>query len=162
MSRPRVPRAFALLLALAAVALGAASEASAAPYIQAHRGGPVVNGEPTFPEATMPAFRYSAREGFILEFDVKLTQDGVPVVFHDSELDRATDCEGLIAETTLAQLADCRVDILGTEAAFEQLELKLVTNITNNTPDKHKNLSTSYHLSVFDKYKYLLERIAII
>lgn len=48
------------------------------------------------------------------------------------------------------------------QAAFEQLELKLVANITYNIPDKHKNLGTSYHFSVFDKYKYLLERVAII
>ena len=75
-----------------------------------------------FPEATMPAFRYSAKNGFVLEFDVKLTQDDVPVVFHDSELDRATDCEGLIAETTLEQLSTCRVDILGTELDFIALE----------------------------------------
>ncbi|MDQ3728924.1 MAG: hypothetical protein M3355_04985, partial [Actinomycetota bacterium] len=114
-------RAVALAAALAALAF-AASEAAAAPYIQAHRGGPVVRSVPTFPEATMPAFRHSARKGFVLEFDVKLTQDDVPVVFHDSELDRATDCAGRIDQKTLAQLSGCRVDILGTEADFIALE----------------------------------------
>lgn len=103
-------------------ALWGAGEASAAPYIQAHRGGPVVNGEPTFPESTMPAFRHSARKGFVLEFDVKLTKDDVPVVFHDVELDRATDCAGRIDQKTLGQLSACRVDILGTEANFIALE----------------------------------------
>ncbi len=29
------------------------------PYIQAHRGGSLVNGAPTYPENTMPAFRWS-------------------------------------------------------------------------------------------------------
>ena len=104
-----------------AFALGAAGEAVGAPYIQAHRGGPVVNGEPTFPENTMPAFRHSARRGFVLELDVKLTKDNVPVVFHDAELDRATDCQGRLDSKTAAQLRGCRVDILGTEAEFTQL-----------------------------------------
>ncbi|MEJ7876284.1 MAG: glycerophosphodiester phosphodiesterase family protein [Solirubrobacterales bacterium] len=106
-------RLAALIGALVALGL-AASEAAASPYIQAHRGGPVVRGEPTFPENTMPAFRRSASKGFVLEFDVKLTKDDVPVVFHDAELDRATDCGGRLDSKTLAQLASCRVDILGT------------------------------------------------
>ena len=112
----------ALAGALVALAAGGPSEAFAAPYIQAHRGGPVVRGEPTFAENTMPAFRHSAQRGFVLELDVKLTQDDVPVVFHDAELDRASDCSGRIDSKTLAQIADCRVDILGTEAAFLPLE----------------------------------------
>jgi glycerophosphoryl diester phosphodiesterase len=116
-----VRRFLALIGALCVLAV-AASEATAAPYIQAHRGGPVVNGEPIFPESTMPAFRHSAGKGFILEFDAVLTQDDVPVVFHDATLDRATDCAGRIDQKTLAQLRPCRVDILGTEADFVQLE----------------------------------------
>jgi len=117
--RARLARALCAALALALVST---SEALAAPYIQAHRGGTVVNGEPTFPENTMPAFKHSARKGFVLEFDVKLTKDDMPVVFHDAELDRATDCDGRLDSKTLAELGDCRVDILGTEAEFTQLE----------------------------------------
>jgi glycerophosphoryl diester phosphodiesterase len=85
------------------------------PYIQAHRGGSIVDGKPTYPENTMPAFRHSAKQGFVLEMDVKLTKDGVPVIMHDATLDRTTDCKGLVADTSLAQLRRCRVDILGTE-----------------------------------------------
>ena len=61
------------LLACAA-APAAADRTIGTPYIQAHRGGAVVNGEPTYPENTMPAFRHSAAEGFVLEMDVKLDQ----------------------------------------------------------------------------------------
>jgi glycerophosphoryl diester phosphodiesterase len=118
-----VTRPLVLATAVVAAALaGPMAEALASPYIQAHRGGPVVRGEPTFPESTMPAFRFSAEKGFILEFDTKLTQDDVPVVFHDATLDRATDCEGRIDQTTLAELTGCRVDILGTEAQGVELE----------------------------------------
>jgi glycerophosphoryl diester phosphodiesterase len=105
---------------LASVLASAATPAQAhrtvgTPYIQAHRGGAVVNGEPTYPENTMPAFRHSAAEGFVLEMDVKLTKDRVPVIMHDATLDRTTDCTGEVASKTLAQLGHCRVDILGSE-----------------------------------------------
>jgi glycerophosphoryl diester phosphodiesterase len=105
----------------ALVALLVAAPAAASPYIHAHRGGPIVDGKPRFGENTMPAFRDSAARGFVLELDVKLTGDGVPVVFHDSTLDRVTDCDGRIDERTYAELRGCRVDILGTEDNFRQL-----------------------------------------
>ena len=108
------PGIVGLLLACAA-APAAADRTIGTPYIQAHGGGAVVNGEPTYPENTMPAFRHSAGEGFVLEMDVKLTRDHVPVIMHDATLDRTTDCTGEVAAKTLAQLRNCRVDILGSE-----------------------------------------------
>jgi glycerophosphoryl diester phosphodiesterase len=96
-----------------------ASEAGATPYVHAHRGGPLatMNGtqSPVQPEDTLPAFRAAAKRGFVLELDVKLTSDGVPVVIHDATLDRTTDCTGNVVAKSLAQLADCAVDLLGTE-----------------------------------------------
>jgi glycerophosphoryl diester phosphodiesterase len=97
------------------VAAPAQARTIGTPYIQAHRGGSIVNGKPTYPENTMPAFRHSAAKGFVLEMDVKLTKDGVPVVIHDATLDRTTDCKGEVVDKTLDQLRRCRVDILGTE-----------------------------------------------
>lgn len=113
-------------LGLAVIAAGlasalAAAPAAAAPYIHAHRGGPVVNGKPRFGENTMPAFRDSAKRGFVLELDVKLTGDGVPVVFHDATLERVTDCAGRIDQLTYGELRGCRVDVLGSEEDFKQL-----------------------------------------
>jgi glycerophosphoryl diester phosphodiesterase len=101
--------------ALACLAPSADARTIGTPYIQAHRGGSIVDGTPTYPENTMPAFRHSANQGFVLEMDAKLTKDGVPVIMHDATLDRTTDCTGLVAEKTLKELRRCRVDILGTE-----------------------------------------------
>ena len=103
-------RALAVLLFLLAP-LPAAAQGP--PAIHAHRGGPVLAGVPTFPEETMPAFRNAAREGYWLEMDAKITSDGVPVVFHDATLDRVTPCTGEVRARTVAELGDCRVDVLG-------------------------------------------------
>ena len=69
----------------------------------AHRGSRIL-----WPENTMHAFA-GAVEGLgyhYLEIDVRLTADGIPVVFHDPTLDRVTDRTGKIVEYTLADLAD--------------------------------------------------------
>jgi glycerophosphoryl diester phosphodiesterase len=87
---------------------------AAVPAVQSHRGGPVLDGVPTFAEETMPAFRNAAQNlQSVLELDAKLTKDSVPVVFHDDTLDRTTNCTGLVADKTLAELASCKADILG-------------------------------------------------
>ena len=104
-----------MILALAVLFALPVSAQATTPFIHAHRGGALVDGTPTFGENTLPAFRDAAAKGFVLELDVKLTQDNVPVVIHDPELDRVTACTGEVAARTLAQLASCPVDIIGTE-----------------------------------------------
>lgn len=65
------------------------------PRIIAHRGSPKAA-----PENTLASFRQAAREGAAwVEFDVALTADGRPVVFHDDALDRTTDGAGLLSDT---------------------------------------------------------------
>lgn len=113
-------------LALAALAaLATAPVAEATPYVHAHRGGPLetVDGvqKPRYPEATMPAFRNAARRGFVLELDVKLSSDRVPVVIHDATLDRTTDCEGRVDQRTAAAIRACEVDVLGTADVTRRL-----------------------------------------
>lgn len=103
-------RVVPLLLALAL----APSAHAAIPSVQAHRGGSVLAGVPTFPEESMPAFQNAAQNlRAVLELDVKLTADAVPVVIHDDTLDRTTTCEGLVVDRTLAELAPCVGDVLG-------------------------------------------------
>ena len=57
--------------------------------------------------------RSAARNGFVLEVDAKLTEDGVPVAIHDATLDRTTNCSGEVRTFTLAELGACRIDVLG-------------------------------------------------
>jgi glycerophosphoryl diester phosphodiesterase len=57
------------------------------------------------PENTMLAFRRALDLGADgLELDVHLSSDGVPVVIHDSTLDKTTDGSGQVSETSLADI----------------------------------------------------------
>ncbi|HEV3000113.1 MAG TPA: glycerophosphodiester phosphodiesterase family protein [Solirubrobacteraceae bacterium] len=102
------------LLLVALLTLAAAAPAAAMPSIHAHRGGSVLDGVPTFPENTMPAFEHAARNGWVLELDVVLTKDRVPVVLHDSTLDRTTPCTGRVDAIAFAELRErCPSDVVG-------------------------------------------------
>jgi len=70
--------------------------------IYAHRGASIEQ-----PENTLAAFRRAIEIGAPgIEIDVHLTADGVPVVIHDSSVDRTTNGEGQVAELTLAQIRE--------------------------------------------------------
>lgn len=101
--------------------------------IIAHRGAST-----EFPENTLAAFaRAIALEVDAIELDVHVTRDGVPVVFHDSDLRRATGSRGQITSATWPDLQALRVlgsthgiprlrDVLAItrERAVVQIELK--------------------------------------
>lgn len=64
------------------------------PRIIAHRGAGALA-----PENTLAAIRHAVNLGFAgIEFDVKLTADDVPILFHDQTLERTTDGRGRVAE----------------------------------------------------------------
>lgn len=68
--------------------------------IVAHRGASA-----DYPENTMLAFERGLSLGAdALEFDVRLSSDGVPVVIHDPTVDRTTNGEGAVKDLTLAEL----------------------------------------------------------
>ena len=68
--------------------------------VAAHRGGSLI-----FPENTMAAFSGAISLGaHILEMDVHLTADGIPVVIHDDTVDRTTDGVGNVNSFTLEEL----------------------------------------------------------
>lgn len=57
------------------------------------------------PENTLASFRAAADLGVeMVEFDVRLTADFQPVVFHDDTLERTTDGNGAVALRSLAEL----------------------------------------------------------
>lgn len=71
------------------------------PRVVAHRGGGLLA-----PENTLAALRLARNLGFsAVEFDVKLTADGVPVLMHDDTLDRTTDGSGAVSEASFPDIA---------------------------------------------------------
>ena len=74
------------------------------PRVYAHRGGSALG-----PENTIAAFDIGLDSGADgLELDVRLSSDGIPVVVHDSTLDRTTDARGPVRAKSADELA--RVD----------------------------------------------------
>jgi glycerophosphoryl diester phosphodiesterase len=65
------------------------------PKVIGHRGARAYA-----PENTLASIHAAADLGIEwVEVDVKLTKDGVPILFHDEELNRCTGTAGLVAET---------------------------------------------------------------
>ncbi len=79
--------------------------------IVAHRGVPT-----DVPENTMAGFRRALELGAdAVEMDVRLTKDGVPVLFHDFYLDGRTNASGPVFAHTWDELR--RLELVGGESA---------------------------------------------
>ena len=74
------------------------------PLVFAHRGGRALGPENTL--AGLDLGMAAGADG--LEFDVRVSRDGVPVLHHDPDLDRCTNASGPVEARTAAELA--RVD----------------------------------------------------
>src|SRR5690349_3336473 len=71
----------------------------------AHRGGAIEHLE-----NTLPAFQACVDMGYrYLETDVRVTADGVLVVFHDPTLERVTDRTGRIDALSWAEVSEARI-----------------------------------------------------
>lgn len=70
------------------------------PRVIGHRGAAAAA-----PENTLASIAKAKELGASwVEFDVKLTRDGHPVLFHDDRLERTTDGQGPVAAATLAEI----------------------------------------------------------
>jgi glycerophosphoryl diester phosphodiesterase len=71
------------------------------PAVIGHRGSAA-----NAPENTLASIRLAAEQGAkMVEFDAKLTGDGVVILMHDSLLDRTTNARGPVAATPWAEIA---------------------------------------------------------
>ena len=70
--------------------------------IYAHRGA-----SHDFPEMTMAAYENAVRQGADgFECDLRLTKDGVAVLWHDADLKRRADSDAVVAETSYKRLKE--------------------------------------------------------
>lgn len=56
-------------------------------------------------ENTASAFAAAIERGYAIECDVQLSRDGIPMIFHDDDLDRLTGVAGPVGARTMAELA---------------------------------------------------------
>lgn len=68
----------------------------------AHRG--LHDNAGDAPENSMAAFRKAVEAGYGMELDVHVTKDGVPVIFHDTRLERMCHADGEITDYTYEEL----------------------------------------------------------
>jgi glycerophosphoryl diester phosphodiesterase len=75
------------------------------PIAMAHRGGAIEHLE-----NSLPAFEACVALGYrYLETDVRVTADGVPIVFHDPLLDRVTDRTGRVDQLPWSEVSAARI-----------------------------------------------------
>lgn len=93
--------------------------------IIAHRG---MHNNLDTPENSINAIKESLKENIPIEIDVQLTKDNQIVVFHDNDLKRMTNTEGLVTNKTLADLK--KLKLLNTDESIPTLEevLKVINN----------------------------------
>jgi glycerophosphoryl diester phosphodiesterase len=79
------------------------------PMVVAHRGASVEQ-----PENTIEAFEAAIDAGAdAVEFDVRMTADGVAVVMHDPDVSRTTNGVGLVEELTRSDVRRLRIPLPG-------------------------------------------------
>lgn len=85
----------------AAQAIGSIISETSKPLIVAHRGSSAAA-----PENTLAAFQRAIEDGAEgIEFDVRLSKDGIPVVFHDTNLRRMAQMDHAVAALTAHELS---------------------------------------------------------
>ncbi len=89
--------------------------------VAAHRAGYISNGSAIHPENSLAALAYSLSLGVdILEIDVRLTSDLVPIIMHDSTVNRTTSGSGTVSDLTLAEIKELTLN--GSDEKVSTLE----------------------------------------
>lgn len=73
----------------------------------AHRG--LFDNASDAPENSLRAIRGAVEAGYGIEFDVQLSKDDIPVVFHDASLKRMCGVDGKVWEYTLNELRQMKL-----------------------------------------------------
>lgn len=122
------------------------------PLIIGHRGASAVA-----PENTMAAFREAIAAGSDgIEFDVRLTRDGVPVIIHDNTLRRTTGLPHRVADLNWPELETLDVGVPSLEQVFtlfEANDLLLFLEMKVDSAAEHLPLAESCS-RLIDEYSF--------
>ena len=83
----------------------------------AHRG--FFDNENGIPENSLPSFEKAIINNVGIELDIQLSSDGIPMVFHDADLERMCGVKGKVWEYTAAELQT--MSLSGTEHTIPTL-----------------------------------------
>jgi len=76
------------------------------PILIAHRGGVVIKEAP---ECSLAAIRLAKQQGYaMVELDVQKSGDGIPIIFHDSNLKEACGIDNRIADMDSRRIAEIK------------------------------------------------------
>lgn len=135
--------------------------------VVAHRGS-----SGTAPENTITSFRQAIISGaHCIEMDIQVTNDGIPIVFHDKWLSRTTNGGGLVQNATFEELQKFdsgewfSKDFIGeTIPSLENVLRYIQSNIFVNIELKNLGLHSERHiekiLDLVEQYNYT-EKIII-
>ena len=121
-----------LVLVWLCVKPGRFTAAQAAPFSgvnYAHRG--LYAQDQSVPENSLPAFAAAVENGYGMELDIQLSQDGEVVVFHDDTLARMCGIQGRVDAFALAQLRE--MPLAGT-AEHMPLLTEVFDTVAGKTP----------------------------
>lgn len=102
--------------------------------VYAHRGASAA-----FPEHTLPAYEEALRRGADgVECDIRMTADGIAVLWHDDTVDRCSNGTGRLSTMTLAELRaldiyNWRADVPGTDKT-QIMTLEQLLELTTSHP----------------------------
>ena len=122
----------------------------------AHRG--FHDPEKKIPENSLAAFRAAIEHGYGISLDVRITRDGVPVVFADSRLDRLTGTNGTVENSILDELKTLYLD--GTDEqiptlaeALELIDAQVPVLVNLMTADGNHEILSDLTCEVLDAYE---------
>ncbi len=126
--------ALALALALTVPDHARADCLDGRPINAGHRGTGNSKADNPYPENTIPSLLQAIEEGATnVEFDVRMSADGVPVLMHDSSLEATTDGEGCVSAHTVAELQQLDAGA-GTPMAGEGVTVPTLAEVVLQVP----------------------------
>ena len=133
------------------------------PILIAHRGGVITERTP---ECSLAAIRLAKQQGYaMVELDVQQSRDGIPIVFHDSDLKEACGIDNRIADMDSEQIVKVKFSrtdktIVTLDRALEEcLALSLGVMLDVKVRDDKPFFQTVADL--IKKYKYEPSTITI-
>lgn len=124
-----------------------------APLVIGHRGASL-----RAPENTLAAFRLADELGADgVEMDIKLTKDRVPIVMHDSTLERTTNGSGRVRQTTYADIAALDAGAWFSDA-YSGERVPTLTEVLESTP---RGLLLNLELTNYDSPRDELPEVVL-